>query len=267
MGLFRDEVYSKYSAKLTRKSKELCFYTKTAQDQDPNDTVEILNDMAPSSYSYSLLCPLSQTLQHVPVRTLSCRHVQTFDLKSCIFSLSILDVVTCYRWVKCDRVDVPVPCPICKSKDKLYIDVVIETFIQSNPGVDRFIFTESGEVVPCINTTPNNMNQTIDLISPDLAASSWSVPSHLNMTPGIERSGNAGARELLSRLDWESPIPFLHSRNQSYSHTPLYNQLTAFPFPLNTEEFPRDGIVFPMRTETARRRCSTVDLVSPTPIV
>ena len=165
MGLLRDEVYAEYSAKLPRRTKSISFYTKTPQNPNPNDTIQILDDL--SSQSYSALCPLSHALQTVPVRTDSCRHLETFDLKSCVMSVSIVDVATCYRWAKCeDRVDVPVACPVCKAKDKLHVDGLIETFLKSNPTAEVFKITDTGEVVSCDEEVSVLVNETINLVSP-----------------------------------------------------------------------------------------------------
>jgi len=256
MGVLLDEVYSEYSSKLPRRTKAISFYTKSSEDQDPNDTVEILDDL--SSPSYSSLCPLSHALQTIPVRTDSCRHIHTFDLHSSLMSATFLDVAICYDRVKNDsRVDVPVCCPVCKAKDKLYVDGLIETFLKSNPAAEKFKFTDTGEVVSCNDEASSLGNDTIDLVSPSL------VDCTLHEVPQ-RKSAVARSRRLISsdrtRPDWISPVPFRHCRNIIYS--PIFHQ-EVFSYP-STFSNSSNGVVFQSEGATLRRRFSTVDLSSPT---
>jgi len=166
--MIKDEVILGYTAKLPREAKEDSFYhikSAHAQDQDLNGTVQILDDT--NHQSYSLLCPISLTHQEIPVRTNSCRHVATFDLGSCIKALLDFDLTNCYsRLILKSKVDCALTCPICKAKDRLYVDGIIETFIKFNPRVEGFKFAENGQVVDCDGTSKMDHNKTIDLVSP-----------------------------------------------------------------------------------------------------
>jgi len=259
MGFLLDEVYSEYSTKLPRRTKAVSFYTKSSEDQDPNDTVQILNDL--SSPSYSALCPLSRVLQTIPVRTDSCRHIETFDLHSSLMSATSVDVATCYRGVKLeDRVDVPVCCPVCKAKDKLYVDELIEAFLKSNPAAEKFKFTDAGEVVSCNEEASNLGNDTIDLVSPSL------VDCTHHEVPQRKSSVSRGQHLISSdqtRPDCISPVPFRHCRNPFYS--PIFHQ-EVFSYP-STFSHSSNGDVFQPGGATLRRRFSTVDLISPAPRV
>jgi len=254
MGLIRDEVYAKYSTSLPRTTKPVSFYTKAPEDQDPNDTVQILD--SETSPSYSTLCPLSRSLQTVPVRTDSCLHLETFDLHSCLMSETFVE--NCHRWTE-DRVDVPVSCPVCKAEDKLHVDGLIEAFLKINPTAQRFQITDTGGIELCNEGESDAANETINLVSPNqVDGSHHHVPLR----------NSAGSRDRISTgsvsVSRESslPVPFQHCRNFFYS--PLFNQ-EVFSYPptfsqsSNSDVFVREGA-------TLRRRFSTVDLCSPTTI-
>jgi len=262
MGLIRDEVYAKYSTSLPRTTKPVSFYTKAPEDQDPNDTVQILD--SETSPSYSTLCPLSRSLQTVPVRTDSCLHLETFDLHSCLMSETFVE--NCHRWTE-DRVDVPVSCPVCKAEDKLHVDGLIEAFLKLNPTAQRFKITDTGGIELCNEGESDAANETINLVSPNQVDGSHHVP--LRKSAGSRDRFSTGSvsaargRGLIQpdtgRL---SPVPFRHCRNFFYS--PLFNQ-EVFSYPptfsqsSNSDVFVREGA-------TLRRRFSTVDLCSPTTI-
>merc|ERR1719508_620077 len=214
------EVISGYSAKLPRKAKEVCFYFKT-NDQDLDSTVQILDDV--SQESYSLTCPISQSRQSVPVRTNSCRHVQTFDLVSSIKALQTFELVNCYsRLILKSEVDLPQKCPICTVKDTLYVDGIVETNIKFNPNVNRIKFTESGDA-EAQETSSTNFDETINLVSSfpncklDVASSScnfFSSPHFSDCSPQGPNN-RAGLSSPLVDIRKQCSPPENHKSNQT----------------------------------------------------
>ena len=147
------ELSSGFGAKLPRVANEASFYLTL----DKNCPTSCDSTHTP----YSLVCSLSNNLQTIPVRTRSCEHVDTVDLKALLKSSAKSDLISLYAKFKLSsKVDTPLTCPICKAKGSLYVDAVIENFICSNPTEKLIYFTNDGVAGPVISSEV--MNQAID---------------------------------------------------------------------------------------------------------
>jgi len=62
-------------------------------------------------------------------------------------------------------------CPICKCKDKLYVDEKFEKFLMDHPGSEELTFTASGEAIPYVAPTnllrPRHVS-VVDITSPSV---------------------------------------------------------------------------------------------------
>merc|ERR1712059_202893 len=83
---------------------------------DPNDMTQII----------SLSCPISLTRQETPVRTTSCRHLQTVDLSSMVDTLrdsQVLSMVMSFKFYALFK------CPVCTLSGSLYVDCNIRNIL------------------------------------------------------------------------------------------------------------------------------------------
>merc|ERR1719203_871164 len=77
-----------------------------------------------------------------PVRTTSCKHVDTVDLQAFLKSCPKSDLISLFAKYKLSsKVDSLLTCPLCKAKGSLYVDAIIENFIRSNPSEESILFS------------------------------------------------------------------------------------------------------------------------------
>ena len=69
--------------KICRFSKSDAFYQRSLLQESPGASIIV----DPGNQSVSLTCPISLQRQVVPVRTLLCQHVETFDLENFISAI------------------------------------------------------------------------------------------------------------------------------------------------------------------------------------
>ena len=69
--------------KICRFSKSDAFYQRSLLQESPGASIIV----DPGNQSVSLTCPISLQRQVVPVRTLLCKHVETFDLENFISAI------------------------------------------------------------------------------------------------------------------------------------------------------------------------------------
>jgi len=95
----------------------------------------------------SLQCPISMKRQLIPVRTLSCTHVQTFDLSSAILTLSDHQFRKNVLVRALSRAQAEFCCPICCKTAPLYVDEILSKALSSFSPEDIYVtINGSGEV-------------------------------------------------------------------------------------------------------------------------
>jgi len=142
----RKYVLSHYETFLPRIKKPGSFYCpplKASSSEDLDSSVTLLPSDPPV---ICLQCPISMKRQTIPVRTLSCTHVQTFDLSSAILSLNTQDFRTTVL-VKARRADAEFSCPICCKSAPLYVDVPLSKALPTiSSEVTSITIDEKGKV-------------------------------------------------------------------------------------------------------------------------
>ena len=90
------------------------------------------------------------------MRTESCDHIQTFDLHSAVFSLTLSEMFKNKNWFNAKRkgwawavhelrYENNFRCPVCRLTGPLYIDLTVTAALACLPAsVTRVAFTESG---------------------------------------------------------------------------------------------------------------------------
>jgi len=166
-----------YMRFLPRIIKAPSFYTRRTCSESAETS--ILVD-APTPV-IPFLCPISRQRQTVPVRTLRCRHVDTFDLSTYLATTSDSKLSSFEGGGSvCSRQNHT--CPICKERSPLYIDPKIQAALMDFPdvteaGVDPDTgqlgrpVKEAGLDASCLDlvtpTQPRRMKHSIvDLVTP-----------------------------------------------------------------------------------------------------
>ena len=167
---------SKYYEDLPRVKKLSGFYSRAAV-QSPNSSVLLDQDQTSSSPILTLLCPITRTRQTVPVRTMACQHVETFDLYNFLDSFSFNTLLkTLLPGLPPIPHAIPHSCPICSCKGPLYIDTFISSaltlfsseIIKVNISQSGLLFTPP---------TNNDINHSIiDLATPTFNTSLSDIP-------------------------------------------------------------------------------------------
>ena len=148
-----------YSTHLPRVKKPLTFYCPHLCLHSPNADNSI-QEMSSSQTVISVIRPNSLSLQSIPVRTLSCTHSQTCDLKSIIFSLTWSDMIK--KNLVLTHVTKTPPCincvfqcPICLQSNALYVDQLLESALPTHPSsISCVTVSETGDVIPVLQSNP-----------------------------------------------------------------------------------------------------------------
>ena len=123
----KSQLRAKYIADLPRVAKPSTFYQRhKSQAQSPNISIQML--APPKPPTLSLKCPVSLKRQTFPVRTVNCKHLETFDLGTFIDTISFSDILlrgVTRAWKPVHPCTVIHTCPICSTKAPLYIDSII----------------------------------------------------------------------------------------------------------------------------------------------
>ena len=179
------ELKTNYYQDLLRVKKAPSFYSRSAV-QSPNSSVFLDQEEA----ALTLRCPITRTRQTVPIRTLQCKHVETFDLFNLIDSLpSNLLLQTLVSLRPSSLLSFPHSCPICPCKGPLYIDTFISSalalFAQDvctvNISPSGLLFNPSS-LAPSINCS------VIDLATPTFS-NTLVPPPELDCSPRPFSSG------------------------------------------------------------------------------
>lgn len=162
---------AKYIADLPRITKPSSFYQRhesQALAQSPNISVQML--APPKPPTLSLKCPISMKVQSFPVRTVHCKHLETFDLGTFIDTISYSEILlkgiirVLSRWNPVAPHTVVHTCPICSTKAPLYIDTIILGVLTLHPELASVMVTPSGQLIPCSSPSPHLSE--VDLTSP-----------------------------------------------------------------------------------------------------
>jgi len=144
--------------KLVQHNNILCSMSLKTKEK----TVEMLNVsdsdvVEPLSYNFSLLCPISKLKMKLPSRSINCRHIQCFDLRTFILLNKIKS-----NWT----------CPICKTSilmeelvvDSFFLDVINSSTLPEN--CSEIILSSNDKWEPYIEpkkeTLENNQSESDD---------------------------------------------------------------------------------------------------------
>jgi len=173
------ELKNKYLTDLPRVRKLKDFYYRT-EIQSPNCSV--LLDQSSYTPALTLQCPITKTRQTVPVRTLHCKHVETFDMFNFLDSFSFNDILLKGFMKSLLPASQAAPpsvlhnCPICRAKGPLYIDTLVSSALTLFfPEVLTVHITPAGLLVspPKIHVLNHSI---VDLVSPPYKNSSTILP-------------------------------------------------------------------------------------------
>ena len=153
----RLEMMEYYSTHLPRVKKPLSFYCPHLSLNSPNADNSI-QELSSSQTVISIICPISLSIQSIPVRTLSYTHLQTCDLKSIIFSLTWSDMIK--KKLLLTHVKKTPPsincvfqCPICLQSNALYVDQLLESALPTHPSsISCVTVSETGDVIPVLQS-------------------------------------------------------------------------------------------------------------------
>ena len=112
------ELKNKYFHDLPRVKKQPSFYNRSIIQSSSSALHD--QDQREPYQAVSLQCPINSKRQSVPVRTIICKHVETFDLYNFLDTFSFESLLILLPGA-------PHSCPICPCQGALYID----TFISS----------------------------------------------------------------------------------------------------------------------------------------
>ena len=147
-----------FTSTLPRVTMTPAFYCPSLL-QPPSLDTSVLPLPSPST-TLSLLCPISLARQQVPVRTRACSHLQTFDMRSAVQSLSFHTFLRMKNFsrVSLGRVETAatIPditaefsCPVCRASGPLYVDRLLEAALATlGINVTEAVITEEGKVLP-----------------------------------------------------------------------------------------------------------------------
>lgn len=195
---------------LPKFSKSDVFYQKRSLQMQEYGASIIVD---PRNQSVPLTCPISMQRQIVPVRTLLCQHVETFDLENFIsaipsFKLPLLKLGS--RPSSQSHT-----CPICKLQAPLYIDMKIQRALQDFPNnvLSAVVEPGSGELrlpreegldtsyIDLVTPSPSLTSATATSIpcSPfELSPTALKFPKQLNPSGGQRRRFSFGDNALLT---------------------------------------------------------------------
>ena len=130
-------------------TKPQAFYLRNEEEMvhpdlnnDGNLSVEVLTPKQRTVTS--LTCPLSFKRQVKPVRTMKCKHLQTFDM------MSFLDIIssTFKRRSMEEVLKSEHKCPVCCLKGPLYVDSKVLNLLECFPHASHFSVTQDGDLHP-----------------------------------------------------------------------------------------------------------------------
>ena len=182
-------------------------------NNDGNLSVEVLTPKLRTVTS--LTCPLSFKRQVKPVRTLNCKHLQTFDLVS-FFDMMISDTVIRRRGSTEEVLRSQHKCPICCLKGPLYIDSKIFNLLECFPHASHFTVTQEGDLHPT-----EDLKQEVCLPVSSCSSQSSSISRRFSF--GGFKSTVKNGRRRLSTIDLtqspcgliafgKNPFPFNYGR-------------------------------------------------------
>merc|ERR1711936_1468249 len=147
--------------------------------------------------SVLLTCPISLQRQVVPVRTLLCQHVETFDLESFISAIPSFKLfITRMGWkLGSQPSSQNHTCPVCKLQAPLYIDLKIQRALQQCAESRSGAWAGSGKL--CLPREEGLDTSYIDLVTPGLVTPSLS----LFAPGGQQRRFSFGDNTLLTYKD------------------------------------------------------------------
>merc|ERR1711936_447677 len=125
--------------------------------------------------SVLLTCPISLQRQVVPVRTLLCQHVETFDLESFISAIPSVKLPLLKLGSRPSSQNHT--CPVCKLEAPLYIDLKIQRALQDFPNNVLKAMVDPGLGELCLPREEGLDTSYIDLVTPDLITPSLSLTS------------------------------------------------------------------------------------------
>jgi len=167
---FLQQQLQRYMQDLPKFSKSDAFYQRSSLQESPGASILVV----PGNQSVPLTCPISLQRQVVPVRTLLCKHVETFDLENFIFAIPSFKLPflklgsrpSCHNHT----------CPICKLQAPLYIDLKIQRALQDFPNNVLKAVVEPGSGELCLPREAEAEDgldiSYIDLVTPDLVTPS-----------------------------------------------------------------------------------------------
>ena len=165
----KSQLRAKYIFDLPRIKKPLGFYQrKQAQALSPNISIQVLDPPQPPSLT--LRCPISLKRQTIPVRTVNCQHLETFDLGTFLDSFSFSDLLlkgiirVLHRSDPVHPHTIPHTCPICSTKAPLYIDSHILSALTLHPTLLTVMVSPTGHLTPDSSPIPDH--PCVDLTSP-----------------------------------------------------------------------------------------------------
>ena len=106
------------------------------------------------------LLSLSLARQQVPVRTRACSHLQTFDMRSAVQSLSFHTFLRMKNFSRVSQgrvetaatipdITAEFSCPVCRASGPLYVDRLLEAALATlGINVTEAVITEEGKVLP-----------------------------------------------------------------------------------------------------------------------
>ena len=170
----KEALFVVYAKDLPRITKSTSFYRPDLAPPSPSGPDTSVLALSPSAPpALSLTCPVSLARQQVPVRTQACEHVQTFGLRSILFSMKFIDLLSHKSFTKVAlgpsnspatpfSLDEHFCCPLCRKSGPLYVDRPLAEALAALPAnVTNVSFTEGGKVVMAEERTDDGVVFTV----------------------------------------------------------------------------------------------------------
>jgi hypothetical protein len=199
----------RYMQDLPKFSKSDVFYQKRSLQESLGASIIV----DPADQSVPLTCPISLQRQIVPVRTLLCQHVETFDLENFILAIPSFKLPLLKLGSRPSSQNHT--CPVCKLQAPLYIDLKIQRALQDFPNNVLKAVVEPGSAELCLPREEGLDTSYIDLVTPasaspattatsipcspfELSPTALKFPKQLNPAGGQRRRFSFGDNALLT---------------------------------------------------------------------
>jgi len=168
---FLQQQLQRYMQDLPKFIKSDAFYKRSSLQESPGASIIV----DPVNSSVSLTCPISLQRQVVPVRTLLCQHVETFDLENFISAIPSVKLPLLKLGSRPSSQNHT--CPVCKLEAPLYIDLKIQRALQDFPNNVLKAMVDPGLGELRMPREEGLDTSYIDLVTPDLITPSLSLTS------------------------------------------------------------------------------------------